>query len=90
MTKQMIVWKFPLDFFPYGEVEMPMVRKFLHFEIQDEVPTVWYEVHPESASDLVIFRFIGTGNDAPHGTYRATLLQEPYVWHLYEVGLHGG
>jgi hypothetical protein len=88
-----VIWKYPV---PVPTVE---VREFkaLH-EIPDGARfltgmrdatgefSIWFEVDPANLSRARRFQWIGTGRPAPlPATYMASVVDAPFVWHLYEV-----
>lgn len=47
---------------------------------------LWFEVDPSANTEQREFRVFGTGHEIPDdAVYIATLFQDPFVWHLYEM-----
>ncbi len=82
----MKIWKFPIELkHETQQIKGPAPLNILHFGIQDTKLTVWAEVDPTAAEIRVWLRVVGTGSDIPSNwTYRGTLQDGCFVWHLYE------
>jgi len=81
------VWKYQLSE-PGGQVvQVPRGAKFLHFANQENGgQCVWAEVDTAEPREWVQFRIHGTGQSIPAaGEYVGTLLDGPFVRHLYVV-----
>jgi hypothetical protein len=67
--------------------EMPQNAKIIHFDIQNEVYTIWAEVDDALEKEEKHFRIIPTGGAIPpYYKYVGTSLQNtPFVWHLYSL-----
>lgn len=72
-------------------IEIPggLVYKLLTVQNQNGLPTLWYEVEPDShmvtGTTMTIF-CVGTGNPPPNdalASYIATTQDGAYVWHWY-------
>lgn len=88
------VWKFPIDVSTVGgtvspEITMPAGAKIVHVAQQrvGDVVTLWAEVNPDArVRETRYFAIIGTGHPIPDGyEHVGTWLDDPFVWHLYEL-----
>lgn len=94
MSEQ-VVHKFPLNLGGWGvfpsathNVEMPKVSQVLALQLQNDIPTLWVQVDPETPAVTRTFQWVGTGQDVPlDGKYVGTVQMKDgaYVFHLYEV-----
>ena len=80
------IWKFPI---PVQDiiyrVMMPEGAEVLHFDVQNDQPTIWARVDPARSLVPHTFRLAGTGhllNNA--GRHLGTCFHGPLVWHLFE------
>ena len=68
------------------EVDLPKDAAILHVDDQAGVITLWAQVDPHAPLVTRRFAVFGTGDDLPQdAVHRGTLLQHPYVWHIYEL-----
>jgi hypothetical protein len=75
------------------KIDMPTGAVLRHVASQGSMPTMWFEVDPEAASELRQFKVIGTGHVVPEGwDYIGTVMTGVFVWHIYEwpIGLTDG
>lgn len=79
------IYKYPIDIvLGRQDLRIPHDRKFLAFQLQEEAPTVWYEVEEEGRYETVAHFIYGTGHDIQtKKKYLGTIQQGPFVWHLY-------
>lgn len=83
------VWKyeFPIDRIA-GDVEMPEGARIIHVDQQREMVATWWAEIPDPTAPLVARTFVvvGTGHTIPGDglTHVGTVLDGPFVWHLYE------
>lgn len=87
------VWKyqFPGNTFKHTHY-IPNGAKVVHYALQDDVPTVWYEVNPDRVKTERTFMFIMTGESftirdeySPNYQHVGTFIIDWLVVHLYEV-----
>lgn len=79
------VWKFPIV--DDARVEMPEGAKAVHIGFQGRQLTMWAEIDPSAPLTHRSFEIVGTGHDIPDGGQHVySWIDEPFVWHLYEVG----
>lgn len=71
----------------YNEITIPVGAKFLRFDFQEDIPTMWFEVNVSAALVHRRFQIYATGEPIPRRDleYRQTAFQGPLVWHLYEL-----
>jgi len=75
------------------EVYFPRSARILTIAGQRGIPTVWYEcdLHDtDGKATLRRYRIVGTGSEVEqrpheHTEYRATVVGDYFVWHVYEV-----
>ena len=85
------VWKFPVRYNDFVEVEMPARAKLLHVNEQYGTPCIWALVDPQQKKEVRRFRLAGTGHpiDIPAdklshvGSYLTAGGQ--LVFHLFEI-----
>lgn len=83
-------WKFQL---PYAtphlsqSIPMPMGADIVHFDVVDDVPTIWAVLNPHNIiQEMREFTLYGTGVDIPdHAEHVGTWIDGQCVWHLFEV-----
>ncbi|MGV0985060.1 MAG: DUF7352 domain-containing protein [Limnohabitans sp.] len=84
------IWKYEIVMVAAPTVlDMPDGARLLGAGMQQGVAgagfVAWFEVDPSAPSVSRAFRIVGTGHDIPSGwAWRATVQDEPFVWHLYE------
>ena len=78
-----LIWKFTVSM-GLSVVAVPRAR-IIAFGMQD-TPVFWCEVERPVASSVVrTFDIFPTGHEVPDGwEWRATLQDDPFVWHVYE------
>jgi len=87
----MEIWKYKLNIYENGELEMPDGAVPLSVQSQNGQPCLWAMVDPEKELVLRKFRIIGTGhkfnNSFKHSDYIGTFQQAEgfFIWHLFEV-----
>lgn len=79
------VWKYTIG--PFNVVQMPHGATFRHFGMQGDVPTAWFEVDTTRHVQTRTFQVFGTGHSIPANAeyLGTTMMDDPYVWHLYEI-----
>jgi hypothetical protein len=79
------VWKFgPLTPGDPKHIEMPVGAVVRHFGKQGASLFLWAEVDSDAPIELRDVAVIGTGWAAPEdGTHLGTVMDGPFVWHLY-------
>lgn len=82
------IWKYGLG--PgINNIELPQGATFLDLQIQDGVPTAWFEVDSAAAKTVRRFTHVQTGAEVPaDGVYLGTLQVlhiMPLVIHFYEL-----
>lgn len=77
----------PLTVFVEHVQALPVGAKFCHLGKQAGLPMMWFEVDPEQReTESRVFFFTGTGRLVEnHSTHLGTVIDGPFVWHLYEV-----
>lgn len=89
------IWKYELPIGDVaGEIEMPLGARIIHVDQQRSmVATMWAEIPvppgvppSELATERRAFVVVGTGHTIPGDglTHVGTVLDGPFVWHLYE------
>lgn len=79
------VWKYPLSQVEQT-VAIPDGARAVHAAMQNDSPTLWFELDPTSAPVDRKFVVVGTGWPLPaEGEHRGSLLDGMFVWHIYEV-----
>lgn len=88
------IWKYKLAWRlqePGQGVVMPRSAQVVHFAVQAGEPCIWAlveDAETEAGSEVErrMFVVVGTGQAVPTDGYefRATTLDGPYVWHLFE------
>lgn len=85
------IYKYQLSCHPLNghiaHINLPRINKFLSFQYQGLIPSVWYEVdlsNNESVTETL--QIFDTGVEIPDSaTYLATEQNSSVVWHLYRV-----
>jgi hypothetical protein len=77
------IWKYEIKEQSVS-TDIPVGAKLLSFQMQNNIPTVWFEVDPEERKEQRRFSLVGTGWKFMAGGYLGTAQQGPLVWHLYE------
>lgn len=83
------VWKFPMAFPTLDRegITMPGGSKVLHVAFQHRVLTLWALVEESAPTVIRRFAVVGTGHTAlspQQGSYVGTVLDDPFVWHVFE------
>ncbi len=67
-------------------VYIPMQENasILDIQLQDRVPTLWFECDPAADISGRLLEIVGTGNGPRDGRYIATLQLDGFVWHIYD------
>lgn len=78
-----VIWKYAI---PLGsEMTLALPGRIIHVGIQDGWPMLWVELLRGEAGRDRTFRVFGTGHDIPAGwEHRGTVMDAPFVWHVYE------
>jgi len=85
------IWKYPISLAGYQGASFPVGTVFLHFGLQDDVPTLWVLLDPdEKRQEYRRFRLVGTGNPIDEDgelVHIGTVVghEGQFVWHLFEV-----
>lgn len=84
------IWKFPLLLQGINHIDMPEGAEILHFNIQEDKPTIWALVNAQRESVSRKFQLVGTGHelieeDDEPAIYVGTCFQGPFVWHLFKA-----
>lgn len=79
------VWKFPLSWAAYQEIEMPEQARVVLVGMQGDTPTVWAECDTEATDEKRGFYVRGTGEVIRDGpAHVGSFQQGPLVWHVFE------
>lgn len=88
----MKIYKYKLYELGENKIEMPQGAQVLSAKIDPQGDVcIWAIVNPELKNELRTFFVAGTGwelSDAFSGKpidFYGTVIQEPYVWHIFEV-----
>lgn len=80
------VWKYPIGM--GATVEMPVGARPVHVAVQHDSLNVWVEFDYEDDQEVKLeqrtFAVVGTGHPFSDGTHVASVLDGPFVWHVYE------
>jgi hypothetical protein len=86
------IYKYPLNYFSNTliSIQMPKDAEILHFDNQNEIPTLWAEVNTKADHENRHFVFFGTGDKmvgAKFLKYIASALfaEGKFVLHFYEI-----
>lgn len=80
------IWKYDLPLSPRQiVVGMPAGAKILSAQNQDGAIQLWAMVDPLAGAQERRFQIVGTGGEAPRGSYLATVQQGSFVWHIFEM-----
>jgi hypothetical protein len=86
------IYKFPFEITDMQEIEMPMAAQIIHVGLDPSgTPCLWAEVDPTAPATHRKIAVIGTGNPLDFGhdytsaRHLGSLVQGPFVWHVYEV-----
>lgn len=85
------VYKYAMRFegeFGLCRIKMPRASLIVHVGYQGQNVQLWAEVDTEEPDVERIFRVYGTGQpfaDGEQGVHVATLMDGPFVWHIFEV-----
>jgi hypothetical protein len=82
----MNVWKYQLG--DDVTIELPEGAKILHVGMQGIYICLWCLVDPHAPRVERRFKVFGTGEYIDAGEYIGTVMEGPYVWHVFEV--HNG
>ncbi len=80
------VWKYAISS-GVTRLEVPIGATFLHADVQGGQACVWAIVDPASGTETRHILFRGTGYYIEHQIVRhiGTMLDGPFVWHVFEV-----
>lgn len=90
-----VIYKYSFSICGAFTLSLPKGFKILSVQVQAPhvnggTPTMWVMVDPNEQIRVAVgFRIYGTGHailDPINVQYVATILQEPYVWHLFREG----
>lgn len=82
------IWKYPLRE-SVTELEFPAGSKVVHVGVQGSDICIWVEQSPDLTDGLFkrTFYIVGTGHPIPtghaHMDHMGTVMQSPFVWHIY-------
>lgn len=80
-----IVYKYPIKF-GLNSLHLPVGAQFLHFAGGHGSFMAWFEVDASAESNVRNFKIFGTGHHLENVlNYLSTVIDEGFVWHLYEV-----
>lgn len=87
----MVVWKFPIKYGDFVDLQLPVGAKLLHVDEQYGTPCIWALVDPQKQKETRRFRLAGTGHpinfqieSLSHvGSYLTAGGQ--LVFHLFEI-----
>lgn len=66
-------------------VNLPETAKVIHFDFQDDTPTIWVEQDLNAPTVPMDFRILGTGYEVPpNAKHIKSVIHTPFVWHLYQ------
>ena len=73
--------------YPVGEIQIPLGAKILTAGAQNGDFYLWAEVDTDQVLEHRTFERFGTGWEMPNKNicYIATVFEDPFVWHIYEV-----
>lgn len=84
------IYKYPLLSGLNTELNLPIGAQFLSLQVQDLIPTVWFETNPEQPVKQTEILCFGTGWILPENLnhthkYLGTIILEynSLVWHYY-------
>ena len=88
-----VIWKVELPLLPTSVHSMmiigiPTLAPPVHAsrDFDTGVMCLWFEVDPQAPARQRKFVWVGPGQPVPEfGNHRATVVETPFVWHLYEV-----
>lgn len=80
------IWKFPVVISDGFAIRMPVGAEILSFDILAGQPNIWVLVDPDASVEPRFFRVVGTGHSlhADGLDYIGTVLDDVFVWHLFE------
>jgi len=83
------IWKFVLEFGDNPTAKMPEGAQIIHADIVSGAGVIYVWAIVDPAATLLTYEFIlrGTGHQLPDyfGEHIATVLDTPFVWHLFRV-----
>lgn len=81
------IYKYELAITDYQEIFMPIGAKILTAQLQHDHIAIWALVHKGGPMEARKFLICGTGNPVAElcGTYIATVQQNQFVWHVFDV-----
>ena len=94
--QRIMVWKFVMEH-PRSVFDVPSGALFLSVGLQDDQIVLWAEVSPSAEKEQRVFNAINTGSQLPPdriafigtvqtvGKAPGTWVEQPIVWHVYEV-----
>ena len=84
------IWKFEIPAMSAIEIAMPEGATILHFDLDPTgTPCIWAKVVPGRPRRNRLLGLVGTGHrfdDDPSKSYIGSVVQPPYVWHLFDLG----
>ena len=84
----MVIWKAELGLKRGQKVSMPKGARVLSCGLQYGVPCIWFLCNSSNETEKREFSVYGTGHEfelSDSMTFIGTVLQPPFVWHVYEV-----
>lgn len=80
----MKIFKYPFKIEDAPQVEIPCGHRILHVGLDPGgQPCIWALVTPEASKTKIQLRVVGTGHDEPEGKFLNTIVQGPFVWHIF-------
>jgi len=85
------VWKYEIEVEDSPTIMAPGPLSIVHVEAVNGRLAVWVNVQPGAPEESVHMEVRGTGHPSPDPwtcLHRATVLDGPFVWHVYEQVSH--
>jgi hypothetical protein len=83
------IWKFPIKITDYQVLTVPINWEPIHVGLDPQgTPCIWAEVDSEKKTEPCNIYVYGTGHQADIDTqvHIGSLVQGPFVWHVYRDG----
>jgi hypothetical protein len=82
------IWKFSFGIADEFLISLPDGARFLHLDVHNDMPCLWFAVDPEHTRRQYPFHVRGTGRPLPDGypehvSHLGTLLARAFVYHVF-------
>jgi hypothetical protein len=79
-----VIWKYNFEIKSYNNIEVPSGGRVLHTGLDpDGNLAIWIDVDPLNIKRPMVVYVVGTGDEVPNKIYAGSIVQGPFVWHIF-------